>query len=230
MKVLSIETATERGSVAVLHDGKLLARRVEGAANHSEAILRDVRALLAEAGLGVGDLEAVAFGAGPGAFTGVRLACGIAQGIALAADVGVAAVGSLQALALQTGAARAFVATDARMGEIYCGAFEADTEGVPAQIGALRCIAPVEVELPAGNWFAVGSAFKVWPEVLQERFMGRLLGCAPEHMPRAEEVARLAAVAAARGELLAAEHAAPLYVRDKVAFTTAERLARGGRA
>ena len=230
MKILSIETATERGSVAVLHDGELLARRIQGAANHSEAILRDVRALLAEAGLSAGMLDAVAFGAGPGAFTGLRLACGLAQGIALAVGLGVVAVGSLQALALQTGAARAFVATDARMGEIYSAAFELDRDGVPTQLGEVRCSAPIDVELPPGDWFAAGSAFKVWPEVLEQGFMGRWLGIDPELMPRAEEVARLAAVAIGRGQLLAPEHAAPLYVRDKVALTTAERLARGGRA
>lgn len=229
MKVLSIETATERGSVALLHDGELLVRRVQGAANHSEAILRDVRALLAEAGLGASGLDAVAFGSGPGAFTGLRLACGLAQGIALAADLGVAAIGSLQAIALQAGAARALVAADARMGEIYWGAFELDGEGVPAQLGDLHCTTPLELELPPGDWFAAGSAFKVWPEELEGRCAGRLCGRAPDLLPRAEEVARLGMIALQRGELVSAERAAPLYVRDKVALTTAERLARGGR-
>ena len=99
MKILSIETATEHGSVALLHDGELLVRRIQGAANHSEAVLRDLRELLIEAGLAVTQLDAIAFGAGPGAFTGLRLACGVAQGLALGAGLGIAAIGSLQALA-----------------------------------------------------------------------------------------------------------------------------------
>lgn len=230
MNILSIETATEQGSVALLHGGELLVRRIQGAANHSEAVLRDLRQLLAEAGLAVGALDAVAFGAGPGAFTGLRLACGVAQGIALGAGLGIAAVGSLQALALQTGAPRVLVATDARMGEIYHAAFVADADGVPQPIGAPQCCTPLQLELPPGDWFGAGSAFRAWPEELEARTCGRLVACRPDLHPRAEEVARLGARLAMHGALLAPELAAPLYVRDKVALTTAERLARGGRA
>ena len=230
MKILSIETATEHGSVALLHDGELLVRRIQGAANHSEAVLRDLRELLIEAGLAVTQLDAIAFGAGPGAFTGLRLACGVAQGLALGAGLGIAAIGSLQALALQADARRVFVATDARMGEVYHAAFELDAEGVPMPVGQVGCSQPLELELPAGDWFAAGSAFKVWPQELEARLLGRLTGCRPDMVPRAEEVARLGAGAVARGALTPPELAAPLYVRDKVAFTTAERLARGGRA
>lgn len=230
MKILSIETACEHGSVALMHGGELLVRRIQGAANHSEAILRDLRELLAEAGMDVAQLDAIAFGAGPGAFTGLRLACGVAQGIALGADLGIAVVGSLQAVALQIDAPRVFVATDARMGEVYHAAFERDAEGMPALVGAIHCSAPLELELPAGEWFAAGSAFKVWPEELQERHVGSLTGCRPDAVPRAEEVARLATAAVMRGLLVPPERAAPLYVRDKVAMTTAERLALGGRA
>ena len=230
MKILSIETATEHGSVALLHDGELLVRRIQGAASHSEAVLRDLRELLIEAGLAVTQLDAIAFGAGPGAFTGLRLACGVAQGLALGADLGVAAIGSLQALALQVDARRVFVATDARMGEAYHAAFELDAEGVPMPLGQVGCSQPLELELPAGDWFAAGSAFKVWPQELEARFLGRLTGCRPDMVPRAEEVARLGAMAVGREALAPPELAAPLYVRDKVAFTTAERLARGGRA
>ena len=230
MNILSIETACEHGSVALMHGGELLVRRIRGAANHSEAILRDLRELLAEADVAVAQLDAVAFGAGPGAFTGLRLACGVAQGIALGADLGVAVVNSLQALALQIDAARVFVATDARMGEVYHAAFARDADGMPALVGSVQCSAPLDVELPTGDWFAAGSAFQVWPEELGARHLGRLTGCRPEAVPRADEVARLAATAVTRGLLVPPERAAPLYVRDKVAMTTAERLARGGRA
>lgn len=230
MNILSIETATEHGSVALLHGDELLVRRIQGAANHSEAVLRGLHELLAEAGLAVAHLDAVAFGAGPGAFTGLRLACGVAQGIALATDLGIAAVGSLQALALQVGAQRVLAATDARMGEIYFATFERDARGVPQPHGVPRCCAPIELELPPGEWSAAGSAFRAWPEELEARTAGRLTACQPDLHPRAEEVARLGAIQAIEGRLVAPELAAPLYVRDKVALTTAERLARGGRA
>ena len=138
--------------------------------------------------------------------------------------------GSLQALALQIDTARVFVATDARMGEVYHAAFARDADGMPALVGSVRCSAPLDVELPTGDWVAAGSAFQVWPEELGARHLGRLTGCRPEAVPRADEVARLAATAVTRGLLVPPERAAPLYVRDKVAMTTAERLARGGRA
>lgn len=230
MKVLSIETSCEQGSVSVLHQGELLSRRIEGAANHSEAVLRDIRALLAEAGLTPAALDAVAFGAGPGAFTGLRLACGVAQGLALGAGLGVAVVGSLDALALQAGAQRVLVATDARMGEVYHAAFSLDATGCPQIVSGPACEAPEAVSLPDGRWLAVGSAFRVWPEVLRRRLQARLDDCFDDLVPRADEVARLAADMVGRGTLLSPELAAPLYVRDKVAFTTTERLARGGKA
>jgi tRNA threonylcarbamoyladenosine biosynthesis protein TsaB len=118
MKILAIEASSELGSVALLADGSIASRRIEGASRHSESVLGEARDLLAEAGLSVSSLDAVAFGAGPGAFTGLRLACGVAQGLALGADLGIAAIGSLDAIALQSGAERVFVATDARMGEV----------------------------------------------------------------------------------------------------------------
>ncbi|MCK2127034.1 tRNA (adenosine(37)-N6)-threonylcarbamoyltransferase complex dimerization subunit type 1 TsaB [Thauera aromatica] len=230
MKVLAIETACEQGSVALLYEGELLSRRIEGAKNHSEAVLRDIRDLLGEAGLVPAQLDAVAFGAGPGAFTGLRLACGIAQGLALGADLGVAAICSLQALALRAEAPRVFVATDARMGEVYHAAFVHDAENEPQAVTGIGCCAPGEVVLPPGRWSAAGSAFAAWPEALRQRLDDRLDACLPSLLPDAAEVARLAVRRVEQGALLAPEHAAPLYVRDKVALTTAERLARGGRA
>ena len=230
MKVLAIETACEQGSVALLYEGELLSRRIEGAKNHSAAVLRDIRELLGEAGLVPAQLDAVAFGAGPGVFTGLRLACGVAQGLALGAGLGVAAICSLQALALQIEAARVFVATDARMGEVYHAAFVRDAENEPQAVTGISCCAPGEVVLPPGRWNAAGSAFAVWPEALRQRFDDRLDACLPLLLPDAAEVARLAVRRVEQGALLAPEHAAPLYVRDKVALTTAERLARGGRA
>lgn len=230
MKILALEASSEQGSVALLFDGAIVSRRIDGAANHSESVLRDIRVLIAEAGLSISALDAIAFGAGPGAFTGLRLACGVAQGLALATDVGLAVVGSLDAIALQTGAKRVFVATDARMGEVYWAAYEHDEHDHLHAMSAPRCTPPEAVELPPGRWAGAGSAFRVWPDILHAHFQDRFDHCHEDFVARADEVALLGARLANRGGLVSPELAAPLYVRDKVAFTTAERLARGGRA
>ena len=230
MKILAIEASSEQASVALLIDGAIFSRRIDGATNHSQTVLRDVRNLLAEAGLPIGALDAVAFGAGPGAFTGLRLACGVAQGLALGADLGIAVVGSLDAIALQARAPRVLVATDARMGELYYAAFEGDQADSLQALGPVRCALPEALEIPPGPWLGAGSAFRVWPDVLRARLGDQLLDCRDALCARADEVALLAVRQVREQRLLAPALAAPLYVRDKVAFTTAERLARGGKA
>ena len=230
MKILAIEASSEQASVALLIDGAIFSRRIDGATNHSQTVLRDVRNLLAEAGLPVSALDAVAFGAGPGAFTGLRLACGVAQGLALGADLGIAVVGSLDAIALQARAPRVLVATDARMGELYYAAFEGDQADSLQALGPVRCALPEALEIPPGPWLGAGSAFRVWPDVLRARLGDQLLDCRDALCARADEVALLAVRQVREQRLLAPALAAPLYVRDKVAFTTAERLARGGKA
>lgn len=228
MKILAIETSCERGSIALLASDALFERELVGQANHSAYLLPEVRALLADAGLRLQDLDAVAFGSGPGAFTGLRLACAAAQGLALGAGLGVLPVCSIAALAMQGEGDRLFVATDARMNEVYFAAYER-REGVLETRQVPRCAAPEAVTLPDGNWFALGSGLAAYPE-LAERFAERLCGVQSAAVPRAGDVARLALPDVRRGALIAPELAAPLYVRDKVALTTAERLARGGRA
>ena len=230
MKILAIEASSEQASVALLIDGAISSRRIDGATNHSQTVLRDVRDLLAEAGLTISALDAVAFGAGPGAFTGLRLACGVAQGLALGADLGIAVVGSLDAIALQARAPRVLVATDARMGELYYAAFEGDQADSLQALGPVRCALPEALEIPPGPWLGAGSAFRVWPDVLRARLGDQLLDCRDALCARADEVALLAVRQVREQRLLAPALAAPLYVRDKVAFTTAERLARGGKA
>jgi tRNA threonylcarbamoyladenosine biosynthesis protein TsaB len=228
MKVLAIETSCEHGSIALLAGDDLLERELVGQINHSAHLLPEIRALLTQAGVALHDLDAVAFGSGPGAFTGLRLACAAAQGLALGGGLGVVPVCSLAALALRGEGERLFVATDARMHELYFAAYERQ-DGRLLEIQTPVC-GPVEaVNIPDGNWFALGSGFTAYPE-LAERFGAHLVGLRASAVPRAAEVARLAVPEIRQGGLLAPERAAPLYVRDKVALTTAERLARGGRA
>lgn len=229
MNVLAIETSCEQASIALLSGDEIVSRRLEGHANHSERILAEITGLLAEAGIPVSRLNGLAFGSGPGAFTGLRLACGVVQGLALGAGLGIVGVSSLAALALQAGAKRVFAATDARMGEIYYGTYEIH-EGKLTQCAPPACCAPEVLVVPDGRWFGIGSAFSAYPDALGDAHAQRWTGLVPDAVPRAGEVARLAAVEVAGGRLLAPEDAVPLYVRDKVALTTAERLARGGRA
>jgi len=228
MKLLAFESSCERASVALSLNGEIDARWLDGHANHSEHMLALVRSLLADAGLGVSALDAVAFGAGPGAFTGLRLACGLAQGLALGAGLGVIPVCSLAALAAQSPLPQALVATDARMGEIYHGRYRVE-HGMVTELSAPACCAPAALPCPEGEWFGLGSAFAAYGEAALASVRATLAGCDPLAVPTAEAVARLAAAQGEAG-IVPAERAAPLYVRDKVALTVAERLARGNRA
>ena len=227
MKLLAFESSCEHASVALNLDGDISTRRLDGHANHSEHMLVLVRSLLADAGVGVGMLDAVAFGTGPGAFTGLRLACGLAQGLALGAGLGVIPVCSLAALAMRSPLPQTLAATDARMGEIYYGRYRVEHDRV-IELSAPACCAPAVLPRPEGEWFGVGSAFAVHGEALAF-VRATLAGCDPLAVPDAEAVSRLAAARGKAG-IIAAEQAAPLYVRDKVALTVAERLARGKRA
>ncbi len=230
MKILAIETSCEHASVALAFGDELLERTLEGHANHSERLLATLSALLAEGGVSLAALDALAFGSGPGAFTGVRLACGVAQGLAMGAGLGVIPVGSLAALAAQADAAHVLAISDARMGEVYAAAFDCGN-GLPALQGEVVCRAPEAIAVPAADrdWTLIGSGLSAHPAVLRDHFAGRDIGWIDDAFPRAREVARLAANMARRGAAMAPELAAPLYVRNKVALTTEERLARGGR-
>ena len=232
MKILAIETSTETASVALLDGERISERSVAGRPGHSETLLPEILGLLADAGARLADLDAIAFGAGPGAFTGLRLACGVVQGLAMGAGKPVIPVGTLEALASQCAdeSGAIFVAVDARMSEVYFAAYER-RDGQLVERMAPACAAPGEVRLPAeGAWFGFGSAFKAYGEILVPAVGERLTGFDVSPVPLASSVARLAAVRLARGETIDAALAAPLYVRDKVAMTTAERLARGGKA
>ena len=179
--------------------------------------------LLGEAGLVLADLDGIAFGAGPGGFTGLRLACGVAQGLAIGLDRPLLAVPTLEALALACGEEKVFACLDARMSEVYCAAYRV-RDGVLETVAGPLCAPPSTLSAPAGEaWFGCGDGFAAYPE------LGALFpNVCPDIWPTAAAVARLAAPVFARGGGVDAALGAPLYVRDKVALTTAERLARGG--
>lgn len=227
--ILAIETSTEAGSVALLVGTRVFESESQPGLAHSAWVLPATTGLLREAGVALDRVDAVAFGAGPGSFTGLRLACGIAQGLALGAGLPVVGVCSLEALALASGASRVWVGVDARMREMYYAAFAVDGDEVRTVIEP-ACAAPELVPEPDGaDWYGVGSALAVYREVLLPRLVSHCIAIEPNVVATAAAVARIAAVRLARGEATDPALAAPIYVRDKVALTTAERLARGGR-
>jgi tRNA threonylcarbamoyladenosine biosynthesis protein TsaB len=224
MKLLAFETATEACSVAVWVDGEVRERFEIAPRRHAELALPWAEALLAEAGVARGQLDAIAVGRGPGAFTGVRLAISLAQGIALALDRPVVPVSTLAVLAMQ-GQGDTIAAIDARMGEIYVGAFRREGDGVIA-LGPEAVCAPGAAELPAsGTWQGVGTGFDAADGALRTRF-GELLGKVDASaLPRAADVARLAAIAFVNGGAVAPERAEPAYLRNQVALTLSEQQA-----
>ncbi len=226
MKILALDTATENCSAALLIEGRLIGREALLARGQSELILPMLQEVLAEGGVSLPALTAIAFGRGPGAFTGVRLAASITQGLAFGAGLPVIPVSDLRALALRAfgvapAAVRALVCTDARMGEVYRGAYQrtAEDPAVPALVEAV--LPPGRLSLPP-TWgpgpalVLAGSGLAAYPE------LGRSLGqggtiVLPGLWPRAHEIATLAVAEAAAGRLLAPEAAVPVYLRDDVA-------------
>lgn len=229
MLILSLETSTEFGSCALFDDGRMLERDCPLGRSHSETLLPLVRELMLEAGVTFSQLDAIAFGAGPGAFTGLRVACGVAQGLAVASDLPLIPVTSLETMAVTAGSTHVLALLDARMGEVYAATYRVDGE-VAALQGEIRVSSPGEVLLPEGDgWMACGNALTAYP-VLLERIVAVNRVFRPEILPTAAMVARIAAHRFGRGAGIDPAMAAPLYIRDKVAKTVAERLGEGGKA
>lgn len=225
MNLLAIETSTESGSVALWRNGQLLRRSCPVGVPHSETLLPLIREILCDSDMRFADLAGLAFGAGPGAFTGLRVACGVAQGLAVAHDLPVVPVGTLEAMALASGGGKVIVTLDARMAEVYHAFF---VEG--QALADVAVASPSAVPLPeSADWLACGNGLLAYPQ-LRERLAPCVREWLPNLMPDAGAVACLAATRLARGEGVDAAVAAPLYVRNKVAQTVAERLAGGGKA
>lgn len=225
MKLLAFETSTEACSVAVYVDGDVHERFELAPRRHAELALPWAGQVLAEAGIARSQLDAIAVGRGPGAFTGVRLAIAVAQGIAMGLDRPLLPVSTLAALAMRVEGERRIAAIDARMGEVYLGLFERDGDGLRA-LAREVVVAPQAAALPQGDgWHGVGTGFGAVDAALQARFAGQMAGVDPAALPHATDVARLGAIAFARGEAVVPERAEPAYLRDNVALTLAEQQA-----
>ncbi len=222
MKILAIDTSTEACSAAVSVDDVISERFALAPREHSSLILGMIQSLLAETGLVLTELDALAFTRGPGAFTGVRIAAGVAQGIAFATDLPVVPVSTLAALAqgiyLEKGITRALTALDARMQEVYWGAYRISNEGIAILQGQEAVCPPERAPVPHGqDWFGVGPGWRSYQEALKNRLGPRVNGWDANYHPRARAVAVLGSEAYLRNQMVSAEQALPVYLRDEVA-------------
>jgi tRNA threonylcarbamoyladenosine biosynthesis protein TsaB len=251
VRILALDTATENCSAALMIDGRMLTREIELERGHAERILPMIDELLAEAGTTLRSLDAIAFGRGPGSFTGVRLAATVTQGLAFGAALGVVPVSDLRAVAQRAlgqdpAITRILVCNDARMSEVYWGCFErgADTLAVPR--GDEHVGKPLSVALPEG-WagaVGVGRGFAAYAADLRTAVPGAFASEPPiseplasEHrtvnvpydrfLPRAAEIVLLAAPEVAAGRIVSADAAIPVYLRDNVAHVAQPRKAPG---
>ncbi|MCC6171976.1 MAG: tRNA (adenosine(37)-N6)-threonylcarbamoyltransferase complex dimerization subunit type 1 TsaB [Gammaproteobacteria bacterium] len=229
MKLLALEVSTEACSVALLDDGRLATRHEELGRGHAERLLPMIDELLRGAGLALAQLDAIAFGRGPGGFTGVRLGASVAQGLAFGAGLPVVPVSTLGAVAqsvldLDPGVEVVLVCSDARMQEVYWAAFERGPDGLARTLTAERVDPPAAVDFaaPAGRRFAgAGRGFAV-----HAALAARYAGVGTLHatlLPQAAAVARLAVAEVQAGRTRPAREALPVYVRDQVARPTLRR-------
>lgn len=223
MKLLALDTSTELCSAALWLDGDVIANAVHAGQRHSELLLPMIDGLLRGAGLGVRALDAIAFGAGPGSFTGLRIACGVAQGLAFGAGVRVVGIGTLIALAEASGASECACCLDARMRQVYFAAYRKSADGWTSVQEAVVHAAESVPSLPAGSWTGCGNGFAVYGDALRARLGESLVAIAPVELPHARDIAVLAAAEMARGGGRPPAEAAPFYVRDKVALTIEEQ-------
>lgn len=223
MKLIAFDTSTELCTVALCIDGACREREELAGNRHSQLVLPMVRALLAEAGLRLADLDGLAYGMGPGSFTGLRIGCGIAQGLALGADLPVIGIVTLEALAQGQSAERVFACLDARMHEVYAAAYRRDGERLVCELppGVFK---PDAVPPPGGEgWLGCGNGFAAYGEAVRSRLAASLADIQPDAWPHARDIAGLALPRFLAGGGGAPDSAEPLYVRDKVALKTCER-------
>jgi tRNA threonylcarbamoyladenosine biosynthesis protein TsaB len=223
LKILALETSTEYCSVALWQDGTVADCRERVGQKHSEVLLPMVDALLRDAGIALAGVDGIAFGAGPGSFTGVRIACSAAQGLALGAQKPVLGISTLQALAQGSGHDKVVAVLDARMAEVYHAAYEKRNAVWHAVCEPSLCLPQDAPPVDGGDWFGAGSGFLAHGGQLHARYAANLSAVDELAVPQAAAIAQLAAPLFAAGRGVDAAAAVPLYLRDKVALKTSER-------
>ena len=219
MKLLAIDTATEACSAALHIDGVTTLKYEVVPRKHAELILTMVDELLSESSLSLRQLDALAFGRGPGAFTGVRIATGVIQGLSMSSDCPVVPVSTLAALAQGaiSESKQIACAIDARMSEVYWGLYQANEDNIMQLVDEETVCLPDAVHIPASDgWLGVGSGWETYANELQTRLAGSLSGFRLGDYPSAEAICTLAVYAYKGGEFVDAAEAQPVYLRDKV--------------
>lgn len=228
MTILALDTCTEMCSVAVLNNDSLHEQSRLTQRGHSDLILGMLDAVLSDAGITLSDVDYLAFGRGPGSFTGVRVGVGVAQGVAFARQIPVIPVSTLSAVAQRAidehGASHIAVALDARMGEVYAAHFR-EEQGLAVLCDNEQVCAP-ELFMPrneSSEWFAAGTGWKEHKTTLEMNFAGKLAGGNDSLLPTAAAMVKLAAHEQAQGHSIPAEQAVPVYLRDNVAKKKGEQ-------
>lgn len=225
-RLIAVDTSAGRGSVALLDGGNVLTDFSDEPRAHTRRLEPMIHGLLAQAGLGLGDLDALAFGAGPGSFTGLRVTAGLVQGLAFGLRVPVVPVSSLRAMAHTAsddtdGTARVAVARDARMGELYWAVYERGADGAMSAVVPDSLVAPSGLVLPAGSepYLGIGDGWLL-RDTIPETVFARLEAVRAGVVPEAAAIARLGAVLLQQGEWVEPEAVQPVYLRDDVAWQT----------
>jgi tRNA threonylcarbamoyladenosine biosynthesis protein TsaB len=223
LKILAFDTSSEYCSIALWIDGEILSRRVFAGQRHSELLLPMLQELLARAGLMLVQLDGIAFGAGPGSFTGLRIACGVAQGLAFGSNLPVIGISTLEALAQQASKNRVITAIDAHMGEIYHAAYvKSADDWQPVSIPTL-CLPHRAPLVPGDNWVGCGSGFGTYGEDLRSHYGSCITRIESGLKPHAREMTQLAKQGFAKGLGVDPVDATLIYIRNKVALKESER-------
>ena len=228
MKLLALDTATEACSAALYIDGEITAKFQLAPREHTKLILKMIEELLAEAALKVTGLDAIAFGRGPGSFSGVRIATGVTHGLAFAADLPVIPVSTLASIAQSTynehHTENVLAGIDARMGEIYWGCYQLAENGLMTLKGDEQVSSAELIQLPDDKqWSGSGSAWKGYPDQLNNRFGSVLKSTFADYLPDSTSIVQLAAYEYSQGRLLEASQAQPVYLRNDVAKKSAQQ-------
>ncbi len=227
---LAVDTATEACSVAITVDGAVRERFEPMQREHTQKLLPVIHAVLADAGKAVSQLDGIACGIGPGSFAGLRIGLGVVKGLALARDLPVVGVSSLAMLAQRqmrlAGAAHVVAVIDARMSEVYFGAFARDKEGLATAVLPEEVCAPAAVPaLAAGPWLGAGTGWGRYEAILRAALREPVNTVEPEALPHAEDALELALPRFRAGQATSADALAPAYLRDRVALTLEEQQA-----